>query len=449
MWRYILRRTLYMIPTVFGVILLTFFLFNIAGGDPALQKLGKQADAKSLEEYDIPRGYNKPLFCGLWGSTRAYRGETFEHNAGPWTQIEGVTYTSSVPDTIIVSASNKVTVPMALDLHPDTEYRWTLVCRAKPTTVGPFPALEVHESNSVLASVPIPLSQTWEIVHLRFHTPVKQGEIVTLLTHTQDSPVQIQKVVLNMKVKHVLDSQLVFYLRQLVHGDFGTSIETNQRVSRMILEGVIPSLSLTVPMFFVGLVMELSLALVCAFFRNRLLDRLLVVFAVMMMSVNYLVWIMAAQYWLAYRFKWFPVWGYDSWHYLLLPITVGVVTGLGGSVRFYRTIMLDEMYRDYVRTAEAKGVGKGAVLFKHVLKNAMIPILTNVVTVIPFLYTGSLLLESFFGIPGLGNLAVNAFNSSDVDVIRAVVFIGAMMFVVTNLITDLCYTWVDPRVRLQ
>ncbi|MBI2437278.1 MAG: ABC transporter permease, partial [Lentisphaerae bacterium] len=117
-------------------------------------------------------------------------------------------------------------------------------------------------------------------------------------------------------------------------------------------------------------------------------------------------------------------------------------------VRFYRTVMLDEMYRDYVRTALAKGVSRPGLLFRHVLKNAMIPILTNVVIAIPFLYTGSLLLEGFFGIPGLGNMGINALNNSDVDVIRAIVLIGSILYVAANLLTDLCYALVDPRVRL-
>jgi peptide/nickel transport system permease protein len=118
-------------------------------------------------------------------------------------------------------------------------------------------------------------------------------------------------------------------------------------------------------------------------------------------------------------------------------------------VRFYRSVMLDELYRDYVRTAFAKGVSTRGVLFKHVLKNAMIPIVTNVVLAIPFLYTGSLLLESYFGIPGLGYLGVNAINDADVDVVRAVVVVGSVLYLFANLLGDLCYALVDPRVRLQ
>ena len=167
------------------------------------------------------------------------------------------------------------------------------------------------------------------------------------------------------------------------------------------------------------------------------------------MSINYLIYIVAGQYFLAYRIGAFPVWGYESIRYLILPVIIGVISGLGSSVRFYRTIMLDEIYQDYVRTALAKGVSKPRILFVHVLRNALIPIVTNVVIAIPFLYTGNLLLENFFGIPGLGYLGINAILSSDVDVVRALVLIAALLFVIANLLTDLVYAAVDPRVTLK
>ena len=236
---------------------------------------------------------------------------------------------------------------------------------------------------------------------------------------------------------------------QIRRANFGTSTSTNQRVTSMLVEGILPSLMLTVPIFFVGLIVSISLSLICAFFRNQFVDRFFVVMAVALMSINYLIFIILGQYILGYRMQWFPIWGFESWRFVLLPVLIGVVSGLGGSLRFYRTIMLDEMYRDYVRTAFAKGAGKTRVLFKHVLKNAMVPIVTNVVIVIPFLYTGSLLLETFFGIPGLGYIAINAINSSDVDVIRAIVLIGSISFVLANFLTDLCYLAVDPRVKLK
>jgi len=245
------------------------------------------------------------------------------------------------------------------------------------------------------------------------------------------------------------DSQLTAYVGRLLRGDLGYSEYFKQPVAKLLKDGVLPSLALTVPIFFVGVVVSVVLALLCAYFRDTWIDRSLVWISVALMSINYLVYIVAGQYALAYRLGWFPVWGYESWRCFVLPVVIGVVSGLGANVRFYRTVMLDEMYKDYVRTAFAKGVAKPRVLFVHVLKNAMIPIVTNVVIAIPFLYTGSLLLESFFGIPGLGYLSINALMSSDVDVVRALVLIGALLFVAANLLTDLCYAAVDPRVKLK
>ncbi|MBU1693982.1 MAG: ABC transporter permease, partial [Verrucomicrobia bacterium] len=228
-----------------------------------------------------------------------------------------------------------------------------------------------------------------------------------------------------------------------------TSSSLNQPVTRLLAEGIGPTLALTIPIFTLELMLAVSLALLCAFFRDRWVDRWAVVVAVALMSVNYLVWIIAGQYVLGHRLGWFPVWGFDSWRYLLLPVGIGVFSGLGSSLRFYRTIMLDEMGKGYVRTAFAKGVSRRGVLFRHVLRNALIPVVTNVAITLPYLYTGSLLLESFFGIPGLGYLGVNAVNSADVDVVRAIVLIGSILYVAVNLLTDVAYALADPRVRLE
>jgi len=265
---------------------------------------------------------------------------------------------------------------------------------------------------------------------------------------SEKSQLRIVSIRLRRGTAHFFDSQFAFYLGQIARFDFGKSTYSNQRVSTMLKDGIVPSLLLTVPIFLVGLIVAVCISLVCAFFRDTWMDRTFVVLAVILMSVNYLVWIIAGQYLFAFRLGWFPIWGFESWRYLLLPVLIGVISGLGDNLRFYRTIMLDEMYRDYVRTAFAKGVSRSGVLFRHVLKNAMIPILTNVIIAIPFLYTGSLLLEGFFGIPGLGNMGINAINYSDVDVVRAIVFIGALLYVAANLITDICYALADPRVRL-
>jgi peptide/nickel transport system permease protein len=249
----------------------------------------------------------------------------------------------------------------------------------------------------------------------------------------------------------LFDSQFCHYLKQIATLDFGRSFASNQKISTLIFNGMGPSLALAVPIFLVETVVSIAIALVAAFYRNTLTDRAIVVSSVIMMSVSYLVYIMVAQQVLAYQLGWFPIWGFDKPRikFLILPTIVGVVSGLGSEVRFFRTVMLDEMYQDYVRTAFAKGCGQRTVLFKHVLKNAMIPIITSVVLAIPFLYSGNLLLETFFGVPGLGYLAVEAINSTDYPVIKATVLVGAVLYVIASLLTDICYALVDPRIKLR
>ena len=463
MLRYIIRRIFQMIPTVFGVIVITFILFNIVGGSPAAMTLGKNVLPKALEEFDEQRGFNKPLLLGRWSATRAYEDTTFERNAGPWRQVEGVTYTAPQrrePGLITLAPGKDYALPLAFKLKPQTTYQWVLKYRLLAGTAS-FKAEHDYQSDDVtgaklaLAAVGgmerqirfLTTNSAWQTVKIPF-TAGAIPATLKLTLHAEGGALEICALKLRRRNKNWFDTQFVFYLSQIVRLDFGKSNFSNQRVSQMLKDGIGPSLCLTVPIFLVELVVAVSVALLCAFFRNTFVDRLIVVIAVVLMSVNYLVWIIFGQYVLGYRWGWFPLWGFESWTFLLLPVLIGVVSGLGANVRFYRTIMLDEMYRDYVRTAFAKGVSRPGVLFKHVLKNGMIPILTNVVIAIPFLYTGSLLLERFFGIPGLGNMAIDAFNYSDVDVIRAIVLIGSILYVVANLMTDLCYALFDPRVKI-
>jgi len=424
MLKYIAKRTLQMVPTVVGVVLLTFVLFNIVPNDLAAIALGKNVTLEMLENFDEQRGLNRPLFFGTRAKTRAYADQDFSEGAGQWRNRSNAVHSTESASVRLLPET--AVNPVAFSLKPDADYLWVVNYRGE----------------GVLEGQPLS-SEGWKTAKVRFSGEDSAG------FETGGQPLEIRKLKLRRLQGNPFDSQLWFYLKQLGRGDLGTSESFKQPVSQLLKDGVMPSLSLTVPIFFVGVVVSISLSLVCAFFRNRFIDRFLVVFAVALMSINYLIYIVAGQYFLAYKWGWFPVWGYESARYLILPVIIGVVSGLGSNIRFYRTIMLDEMYKDYVRTAFAKGVSKPRVLFVHVLKNAMIPIITNVVIAIPFLYTGSLLLENFFGIPGLGYLGINAILSSDVDVVRALVLIGALLFVVANLLTDICYAAADPRVKLK
>ncbi len=309
---YIIRRLLYTIPIVFGVLLLTFVLFTLVGGDISVEIAGKSATQETISEIREEYGLNKPLFL------------------------------------------------------------------------------------------------SW-------------------------------------------DSQFVNHFKNALTFNFGRARDREPVIDK-IKRGLGPSLALTVPIFFGVVIISVSLALVVAFVRGTVWDILAVVICVAGMSIPYLSFILFGQYFLAYKWGLFPVFfspELTTAQYVALPVLIGIAAGLGRNLRFFRTVMLDEMRNDYVRTAFAKGLTTRRVLFKHVLKNAMIPIITRVVLAIPFLFLGSLLLERFFGIPGLGYLMVEAIGSRDYFVISAMTYISAILFVVFNLITDICYSLVDPRVSLE
>jgi len=234
--------------------------------------------------------------------------------------------------------------------------------------------------------------------------------------------------------------------------DFGAA-EDGRNISAEIRTRMWPSLALAVPVFLVGLAVNITFALTMAFFRATYLDFWGVVLCVAMMSISTLFYIIAGQFLVAKLLDLVPISGYNTGllaiKFLILPVAIGVLSGVGEGSRWYRTLFLEEMGKDYVRTARAKGLSEAVVMFRHVLKNAMIPILTGVVVVIPRLFMGSLLMESFFGIPGLGSYTIDAIQSQDFAVVRSMVFIGSVLYIVGLLLTDISYTLVDPRVRLE
>ncbi|NQY99051.1 MAG: ABC transporter permease [Bdellovibrionales bacterium] len=311
MLKFAIRRTLYMFPILFGIALVTFLLFNVAGGDPAAQAAGKYATAEKIQEMRESLGIAGPL----------------------------------------------------------------------------------HE-------------------------------------------------------------QFFGHLKQMATFDFGRSWSTKQTIRSMIFSGIGASVSLMVPVYVISLILAISLALLVAFLRGTFFDGATLVVSLALMSISSLVYILAGQYFVGYELGLFPINGWDSsliarWQYLVLPTLIFVVLSLGSNVLFYRTVFLDQMYQDYVRTARSKGLADRVILFKHVLRNAMIPIITVVVTQLPFMILGSLLLESFFGIPGLGRMIVDAIQSSDFPVIKAMTTITAILVLVFQLVADLLYAVVDPRVQVR
>jgi peptide/nickel transport system permease protein len=233
--------------------------------------------------------------------------------------------------------------------------------------------------------------------------------------------------------------------------DFGQS-DSGRDISYDISERMWPSLFISLPVLCLGLLFTLSFALLIAFFRGTYIDSSAVILCVSMMSISGLFYIIGGQYLLSKLLQVVPISGFDdgvaSIKFLILPILIGVVGGLGHGTRWYRTIFLEEIHRDYVRTARAKGLSEKGVLYLHVLRNALIPIVTGVVALLPSLFLGSLITEAFFGIPGLGSYTIDAIQSQDFAIVRAMVFLGSVLYILGLILTDVAYTVVDPRIRL-
>jgi len=250
------------------------------------------------------------------------------------------------------------------------------------------------------------------------------------------------------------DSLYFRSMRRFATFDLGTSFATNEPVIDLIKRGAIPSLCITLPAFVVGLLLSLSASLLLVFVRDSLIDRWGTVFCVAGMSIPITVYVIFGQWIAANLFNWFPAFGFNmegfsTVRFIALPVVIMVVSGLGVDVRMYRAIFLEEVRSEYIRTAQAKGASHTRVLLVHMLKNGMISIITLVVAALPFLIMGTLVLESFFGIPGLGNLMQNAIQTSDFGVIQADVYLGSLLYLFGLLITDICYAAVDPRIRLE
>jgi peptide/nickel transport system permease protein len=226
--------------------------------------------------------------------------------------------------------------------------------------------------------------------------------------------------------------------------DFGSS-DNGRDIGYDISQRMWPSLAIAIPVLLVGLAFNISYALFIVFFRATYVDIGSVVLLVAMMSISGLFYIIGGQFLLGKLFHLVPISGYDTgveaWKFLILPVIVGVIGGIGAGTRWYRTLFLEEISKDYVRTARAKGLSERRVLFRHVLQNALIPILTGVVVVLPLLFMGSLITESFFGIPGLGSYTIDAINSQDFAIVRSMVFLGAVLYIVGLILTDISYTW--------
>ena len=252
-------------------------------------------------------------------------------------------------------------------------------------------------------------------------------------------------------VKKIMDT--IFYRKsvRLFVFDFGLS-DSGRDIGYDISQRMWPSLAITVPQLLLGVLSYITFALLLAFFRATYIDIWGVVICVIMMSISSMFYIIGGQFVISKLLHLVPISGYDvgfnAAKFVLLPIIVSLVAGIGSSTRWYRTIFLEEMHKDFVRTARAKGLSETLVLFRHVLRNGLIPVLTGVVVLLPLLFMGSLITESFFAIPGLGSYTIDAINSQDFAIVRSMVYLGSVLYIIGLILTDISYTLADPRVRL-
>ncbi len=249
-------------------------------------------------------------------------------------------------------------------------------------------------------------------------------------------------------------SETIFFEKsiKMMVFDFGSS-DSGRNINSDISQRMWPSLAIAIPSLIVGIMLNISIALMIVFFRHTAIDTTAVIICVILMSISSLFYIIGGQYLLSKTWHLMPISGYDTGldglKFLILPVVIGVIGGIGQGVRWYRTLFLEEISKDYVRTAKAKGLSELRVLFKHVLNNALIPILTGVVVILPLLFMGSLLTESFFSIPGLGSYTIEGILRQDFAIVRSMVYLGSVLYIVGLILTDISYTIADPRVRLN
>jgi peptide/nickel transport system permease protein len=281
------------------------------------------------------------------------------------------------------------------------------------------------------------------------------GDPAQVLAGKISNPEQIANIRKQLGVDQPYTQQLLIFVKQVFTFDFGRSWSTNEEVSRILLTRVGPTLTIMIPVVLIETVLAVVFAIMVAYVRGSLTDRMIMIVCTTAMSISFLVYIIVFQWLFGFILGWFPVQGWTEsfWKnlttYAPLPIMLAVLVGLAPELRLYRSFFLDEINQDYVRTARAKGVPEKTVMMKHVLRNAMIPILTNVGIALPGVFVGSFLLEVFFSIPGLGREIITAVNRSDFPVIKAVTVYLAILTMVVNLLVDVMYKFVDPRVSFK
>ena len=281
------------------------------------------------------------------------------------------------------------------------------------------------------------------------------GDPAEVMAGLNASPARIASLRAQLGLDKSVWEQLWVFIQQIFTFDWGKSWTTNEAISSIFATRLPATLTIMIPILVLEVILAILAGLAVAYVRGSLTDRAIMVITTVALSISFLVYIIVGQYVFGFLLGWFPVQGWSNsvWKNLVvyapLPVILAVLVSLAPQTRLYRSFFLDEIGQDYVRTARAKGVTENTILLKHVLRNAMIPILTNVATQLPGVFIGSFLIEVFFSIPGLGREILVAVNRSDYPVIQAATVYLAFLTMVINLITDVLYKFVDPRVTLK
>ena len=434
MFKYIIKSLLHSVLVMLGVLLLTFLLFQMAAGDPAAAVLGKNPKPQEIENLRREFKSDLPLFYGHWRISEVY---TFCNYQDGMRELPGI----ELPAGTFAAGEGGIVVPEGYAVKFDRQFAVNekVLCRFRG-------------------------KGSWLINNQEYDLNLEPQIILDEATdNLWVEPRSNDSLLLGCEFfryqANAFNSQFVNSLRELADIrstfpyvsflNFGKTITTREPINDIIARGVIPSLSVMLPVFIFELFFGIALALIAAACKDSLADRLLLVISVAGMSISYLVLIIFGQWFLGYYLNLFPVWGWGGVRYLMLPVLLGVISGLGGGVRFYRTVFVNELKSEYLRTALAKGCPRWQVYVKHLLRNALIPIIARASSLLPFIFTGSLLLESFFGIPGLGYVSIDALNNSDLALLKALTVVNALLFVIINLAADLLCAWADPRIRLK
>jgi peptide/nickel transport system permease protein len=438
---YIIRRCLYAVPILVGVNVLVFILFFFVNSPDNMARahLGqKRVTPEQIDQWKREHSLDLPYF----------------HNAG-WRRLSALVArtTDNTAELTTAGAGQYaliVEAPVIQKTAPSRTIR--LQCDQSDRLVLP-------DGFAADGTLTVSASDTPQRFLFRLTAPQGADSAPPKLTVFLglETPAPTQRLLLEYQGEINFLSrftQTIFFQRSLrmLFFQYGKS-DDGKDIGEEVFKRIVPSLTITVPVFLLGIMIDIVVAMLVAFYRGTYVDYWAIIVCVVLMSISGLFYIIGGQAIFAKTLRLVPISGFDygvhALKFAFLPVLVAIVSGMGGSIRFYRTIFLEEINKDYVRTARAKGLPERTVLFIHTLKNAMIPILTSVVVSLPFLFAGSLLLESFFAIPGMGSFMIDAIQRQDFAVVQAMVSLGSFLYIVGLLMTDISYTLVDPRVRLE